>query len=123
MPSEGAILPRLFPLPPGVVPAGGSTRLAAETARTAELGKLYPYQLQHCGVGSPIDFDGSLWDVLGAQNGRDAEATEEQVGELINAGSGSMTLVDPDHALFRTSSGLILGLRRHDGPKMFQPCA
>ena len=98
----------------------GST---AETARTAELGKAYPYELQHCGVGSPIDFDGSLWDVLGGQNGRDQPVTDEQVGELINAGSGSMTLIDTDHALFRTRSGLILGLTRHAGAKGFQGCA
>ncbi len=123
MPSESTALPKLFPLPPGVVPAGGDIRLTSETARTAELGKPYQYQLQHCGVGSPIDFDGSLWDVLGAQDGRDAAVSEDQLGELINAGSGTMTLVDPDHAVFRTQSGLLLGLRRHQGPKAFQGCA
>jgi hypothetical protein len=118
--------PTLFPLPPGVVePAGGDIMLSARTSRTAEPGKPYAYQLGHCGIGSPIDFDGSLWDQVGGQNGHDGPVLPDgdQAGELVNSSSGSMMLVGVDDAIYRTRSGLVVGLRRHDGPKGFPGCA
>jgi hypothetical protein len=121
--ASAAVLPRLFPLPADLLPVGGTIPIAPKTARSAVIGTPYPYTLEHCGVGSPVDFDGSLWDVLGAQDGRDGPVTEQQIGEIINPGTGTMTLVDAEHALFRTSSRLIVGLRRHAGEKRFPPCA
>jgi hypothetical protein len=94
----------------------------AQTAHAAEPFKPYPYQLQHCGVHSPIDFDGSLWDPVGAQSGSDTAPSEAQLGELVNATSGTMTLIGPNGSLFRTKSGLILGLARHAGQRGFNGC-
>lgn len=120
---SSAALPNLFPLPAGVIPPGGTAKLTAKTAHTAEPGKPYPFTLGHCGVGSPIDFDGSLWDVLGAQDGNDHQVPEEQLGDLVNASSGTMTLVGAENALFRTTSSVVVGLKRHGGAKNYPACA
>jgi hypothetical protein len=117
-----AALPTLFPLPSDFV-ASGTIAIAPKTAHTAEVGTAYPYELQHCGLFSPIDFDGTVWDIVGAQNGKGGQATEDQLNSLVNALSGTMTLLGPDTAVFKAKSGVIVGLKRHTGPKRYMGCA
>jgi hypothetical protein len=71
--------------------------------------------LGHCGLYSPIDYDGSFWDATGPVDGDAAEA--------INAATGTISLLGPVDAEFRTPSGFAVRLRRHAGPKVFQGCA
>ena len=119
-----AAYPKLFPLPSDLTAVGDLHGLASPaSAHTAELSKRYPLQLAHCGILSGIDFDGSFWDAVGGQSGKDAPLTRDQVGELINSTAGTIELLGPNAALFGTKSGLILGLARHDGQKDFTSCS
>jgi hypothetical protein len=78
--------------------------------------------LGHCGLGSPLDFDGSLWDPVGGHDGRGAPLNEQQVGELINATDVAVTLVDPRTAWLVTRSGAVILLARHAGPRNYFLC-
>ena len=71
-------------------------------------------ELGHCGVYSGIDFGGSWWDPVGPI---DADS-----GESINAGSGVITVVDPNHATYVGAGGLSLQLVRRDGAKLLPMC-
>ena len=108
-----------------VEPRPGEPRaeLAPRSRRGAEVGATYRFRLEHCGLASPIDFDGSLWDVLGVATAEGAQVTDEsQTGELINATSGTITLVAPESARFLTPSGVVVTLFRHAGPKRYHLC-
>ena len=102
--------------------APGSATVGPLTAHIAELGKAYPFQLQQCGTLSAVDFDGSVWDVVGAQDGNGGNVTDAQLGELAEQATGMMALIRPDVAVFKTGSGLILALSRHEGKKPYPPC-
>ena len=94
------------------------TQLAARgfSARSARGAPLQAsLSLGHCGLYSPIDYDGSLWDLTGPVDGDAAEA--------INSAAGTIRLLGPIDAEFRTPSGFAVRLRRHAGPKVFQGCA
>jgi hypothetical protein len=70
--------------------------------------------LDHCGLYSPIDFDGSFWDPIGPVDGDAPEA--------IGGASGPIRLVGPQEAEFRAPSGFTVRLRRHPGAKAFEGC-
>ena len=71
-------------------------------------------ELGHCGIYSGIDFGGSWWDPVGP--------IDSESGESVNAGSGIVTVVDPNHATYLGSGGLSLQLLRRDGPKLLPMC-
>lgn len=71
-------------------------------------------ELGHCGIYSGIDHGGSWWDPVGSI---DADS-----GESINAGSGVITVTDPDHATYLGQGGLSLQLIRRDGAKLLPFC-
>jgi hypothetical protein len=116
-----------LPFPEGVViepgPDAPSATVSAASQGGAEIGVDYRYELGHCGFGSPFDFDGSLWDPTGALDrlGGLVDA-EQEVGELINATSGVIRLLDDDHAQFLMPSGTVVALARHEGPKEYSLC-
>ena len=121
------VTPSSPPLPAALrdLEPGGGEPAAAVTARsphTAQLGGTYAFALEHCGLMSPIDFDRSLWDVVGAEDGSGGELTDDQVGELVNQTSGRITLIAPDVARFQTPRGAVVTLVRHDGPKRYRLC-
>jgi hypothetical protein len=70
--------------------------------------------LGHCGLGSPIDVDGSFWDPVGAVDSNAAEA--------INSSEGTFSLVGPNEAQYRSHSGFTVSLRRHEGAKNLFGC-
>ena len=85
-------------------------------------GVAYPYSLGHCGLGSPFDLDGSLWDPVTGHDGSGGPLTEAHEGELINATAGTVTLVTSDVAEFRTPSGAIVTLVRLPGERAYPLC-
>jgi hypothetical protein len=72
------------------------------------------FALGHCGIGSPIDFDGSFWDPSGWID-IDGEAASD-------GAEGRLVLTSPDSANFSTDSGSELDLVRHPGSKYFPGC-
>jgi hypothetical protein len=88
--------------------------LTARSASGAGPGP-HPFTLGHCGVFSPIDFDGSFWDAVGRVDlGADA---------AINSADGTLRLTSPTTAQFATPRGFRLDLVRHSGAKAFRGCA
>jgi hypothetical protein len=80
------------------------------------------YEMGHCGLSSPIDIDGSLWDPIGYLTATGQPLTTEQEGELINATPTVARLVDPGTLQLTTDSGLLIVLARHDGPRRYYLC-
>jgi len=120
------------PIPPRVVwtdrvPTPNPSAVAAQpvVARTsstvtlqpisptgATVGVSYAYDMPHCGIGSPIDVDGSFWDA------RTIPADPVAFDGL----SGTFELTSPNDATFTSSAGAVLELTRHVGPKEFLFC-
>ncbi|HET9345584.1 MAG TPA: hypothetical protein VFO05_07775 [Candidatus Limnocylindrales bacterium] len=73
------------------------------------------FDLGHCGLHSPVDFDGSLWDPIGEIDGDAPDA--------INAAAGQIVLLGPQRARFRSDGGFTVDLARRDGPKAYPLCA
>ena len=82
------------------------------SARTGEGARAFT--LGHCGLGSPIDVDGSLWDAIGAIDSRHLAA--------INAAPGQFSLTGESTARFQSDSGFAVNLLRRDGPKSYRLC-
>jgi hypothetical protein len=116
-----------LPLPPlvsGIPGPGVPTVMIEPVSPVGEstLGVEAGIDLGHCGLVSPLDFDGSLWDPVGAHDGRGAPLSEDNVGELINATRVAIVLADADSALLVTPRGAVLLLRRHSGPRAYGLC-
>ncbi len=121
-PSAFHPLPRDLVLVPG--PNDPSASLTADSGADAEPGRVEPFTLQHCGLGSPFDFDGSLWDPIAGHDGDGAPIdSEEEIGELINQTEGEVLLLGSGQVQFRTPAGSIILLTRHVGAKTYFLCA
>jgi hypothetical protein len=84
------------------------------TSSPAPHGVRVPFVTGHCGVGSPIDFDGSFWDAVG--EGRIPE-------DWLGAYEGTIEITNPSTAVFRSIDGRVtIPLTRHVGMKSFQGC-
>lgn len=92
--------------PPGSVPIGAPQN----------------FQLGHCGLSSPIDFDGSLWDPTLGDSGAGVALTQDQHGELINSTTVVLALIDATRAVLVTPSGARILLVRHAGPRPYHLC-
>lgn len=119
--------PALVPLPPNVAgipgPGDQSVVLEPETERGAiQPGVPRQFQLGHCGLGSPIDFDGSLWNPVAGHDGRGGALTEEQVGELINPTEVTLILLAPDLAELHTPLRAVITIARLEGGRAYSLC-
>ena len=117
----------LLPLPGnlGVIPGEDefSTEIAPHSrGGELEVGVARNFALDHCGLASPIDIDGSLWDAIGGHNGAGGPLTEDQVGDLINGTSTVVTLIDPNTLELVSVHGAVVTLTRHDGPRGYFGC-
>jgi hypothetical protein len=132
-PSAPAASPTLdtsifLPLPEvlaGLPLGGGPTaELEPETQRTLTPDPAVPhaYELGHCGLLGPLDFDGSLWVPQGGHNGVGGALTQDQVGELINATPVRLFLLDEEHALLVTPLNGFVLLARHEGAREYALC-
>jgi hypothetical protein len=119
--------PTLRPLPNGLggIP-GPDDASASITPHTPhgelQVGVAHEYQLPHCGLGSPIDIDGSLWNPVGGHDGRGGSLTEEQVADLINSTRTVVTLLDADTLEMHTDHGAVVVLERHEGARSYFLC-
>lgn len=86
------------------------------------MGEPQSFEIGHCGLGSPIDFDGSLWDPTFGDDGSGGPLTNDQQGELINATQVELTIIDPVTALLVTPAGARVLLVRHDGARPYALC-
>lgn len=115
-----------FPLPDLVVktpPDIPTSSLEPTSEAGLVVGTSVPFTLGHCGLLSPVDVDGSLWQPVA---GLDADAgpieSDDEVGELINATAGGLILTDPDTAEFRTPIGSLIILARAPGALDYPLC-
>ena len=108
-------------LPPG---GGPSANIAPQTQRGLPIDPTrgHDFELPHCGLLSPIDFDGSLWDPLGGHDGRGGPLTDEQLSELVNGTRVRLFLLAPDTSLLVTPANGFVLLARHVGPREYGLC-
>jgi hypothetical protein len=114
--------PALLPLPANLSGIPTEEEFTAEvspqTPEELTVGEERDYTLGHCGLISPVDIDGSLWDPVGTA----AALTEQQEGELINATPVVIVTSDENTMQMRTPAGALITLTRHDGPRRYFLC-
>jgi hypothetical protein len=114
LPDQIAVIPPDIPtvsVPPGSV------------AGTLVVGSPVDHELGHCGLWSPVDLDGSLWQPIGGQDANGAAiASDESIGELINATPGQFVLLTPDSAEFRSITGTVVAFTRAPGELDYPLC-
>jgi hypothetical protein len=118
--SPGPVGQQRLPAPVGTIEPdfmNGTVRVFANSARIRP-GVPYDFRLYtHCGLEkSTPDFDGSLWDFGGADTVNPARGFGNPVDD------GTMTLVSEDVSQYRSSLGVILNFRRHNGAKVIPAC-
>jgi hypothetical protein len=115
-----------FPALPAtrVVPADVPTvSIEPESAPGLVVGTPIEHELGHCGLWSPVDLDGSLWQPLGGtEAGGEPITSDAAVGELINATPGTFVLVTPDTATFSSASGVSVAFERAPGALDYPLC-
>jgi hypothetical protein len=99
--------------------AGGT--ILAPASAPIEPATAYRFSLGHCGLHSPIDVDGSFWDPIDGLTAGGAPLELGSDPEMINATAGFFVVIG-DEARFRTETGSVVRLERHDGPKEFPGC-
>lgn len=116
----------LRPLPEdlsGVPQPGFSTTLQPHSEPgTVPPGAEVGIHLGHCGLSSPIDLDGSLWDPIAGDDGQGGPLTGGQRGELINATLVTLMMLEPDRAQLQTPLGALITLVRHHGARAYNIC-
>ena len=117
----------LRPLPAnvaGIPGPGDATATVAPHTPPGELaiGVARDFTIGHCGLISPIDIDGSLWDPIAGHDGNGGPLSDVQLGELINGTPTIVTLTAPNTAELRTPNGAVITLQRHDGPRAYFLC-
>jgi hypothetical protein len=113
----------LLPLPANLSGIPTDEEFTAEVSPQTPNGELTmgeerDHTLGHCGLTSPTDIDGSLWDPIGSGD----VLSEQQEGELINATPVVIVLVDENTMEMHTPAGAVITLTRHDGPRRYFLC-
>jgi hypothetical protein len=126
-PSAGASMAAYLPLPEQFVttPADLTTVSVAPESEAGSLVVRTPieYSLEHCGLWSPVDLDGSLWQPVGGHDAAGGPiASDEAIGELINATPGEFVLLTPDTAEFRSVTGVLVAFTRAPGELDYPLC-
>lgn len=108
----------------GIPAPGDATAMIESHSRLGELevGVARDFTLGHCGLMSPIDFDGALWDPVAGHGGNGGPLTDDQLGELINATPTVVELVDANTAELLTPFGAVITLARHEGARAYFLC-
>ena len=99
---------------------GGGTIFQPASVRISQ-SSAYAFGLGHCGLLSPVDVDGSFWDVIDGTDASGAPLDLETDPEMINATAGSIVIMG-DELRFRTDGGATVRFVRHAGEKEFPGC-
>ena len=102
-------------------PAPNGQTVFEPLSDTIEKGAPYRFSLGHCGLSSPIDVDGSFWDPLEGTTANGGALDLDGDPEMINPTNGLIVVIG-DEMRFRTASGAVVRLARHDGVKEFPGC-
>jgi hypothetical protein len=78
-------------------------------------GVAYRFETTHCGLSYLTDFDGSFWRPVPPADGQSPDF-------FINQDVGAIALVDFDTAIYQSSTGVEVSLRRLDGDVVTHPC-
>jgi hypothetical protein len=118
----------LWPLPESVAvvpPDIPTVSVEPESIDELEIGEPIEHSLGHCGLWSPVDLDGSLWQPVGGtkpDGSAIVEGDDAAIGELINATPGVFVIVAEDRAHFTTATGSILEFLRAPGALSYPLC-
>ena len=74
----------------------------------------YSFDAGHCGLDYLTDFDASFWRPINPNEPKDPPEF------FYNEDQGTMRLVSEDRAVYTSSSGGEVTLRRHDGPVLLK---
>ena len=113
-----------LPLPPGLGLPDTGVEVAPASPRGLVVGQPIAFDLGHCGLASPVDLDGSLWEPVGAVDARGGPIdTDEEVGTLINGSPGEVVLVAHERLDWRArTSGEVVVFRRLPGARVYPLC-
>jgi len=100
-------------------PEGGI--VIAPSSVQIDEGEPYRFSLGHCGLGSPVDVDGSFWEAVEGFDATGEPIDLESDVDTINATPGIIVVIG-DEARFRTESGKVIRLERIFGEPEFMPC-
>lgn len=97
-------------------PYGGRTMMLTPRSASSglQVGDTVDFRLMHCGLMSPIDLDGSLWDPRTGHDGRGGTLTDDQTSELLNGTAVTVSVRAPDMAELRTPLGAVVQMYRVD---------
>jgi hypothetical protein len=87
---------------------------ARVTPSSGPAGDVIPFATGHCGLFSPIDVDGALWDPHGPVDAAAFEANNAAEGRFERTGQGTATFV--------ADTGFRVGLLRHAGAGVYPLC-
>jgi hypothetical protein len=124
-PSTSSAPPIALPAEFTTIPAGGHTFKYEAKSKSGSLTQGTPknMRLSQCGILSPVDVDGSLWDPMYGNDGHGGPLTDSQLGDLRTTGRVTVTLVDPNTLQMVTRNGAFITLTRHDGSRRYTVCA
>ena len=113
-----------LPLPPDLLLPQGDFSVSAESEPGMPIGTPIAYDLGHCGLYSPVDLDGSLWDpVAGVDREGGPIDTDAEVGALINGTKGEAILVARERLDWRAGrEGVVVVFGRIDGTRDYPGC-
>lgn len=113
-----------LPLPDDLRLGQGDIAVAPVSPTGLATGLAMPFDLGHCGLFSPVDLDGSLWEPVGGVDRQGGPIdTAAEVGDLINGTPGAVMLVSPERLDWRaTSSGVVVVFRRLPGGRDYPGC-
>ena len=119
----------LYELPYGLseIPTGGGGKTYAigpeSRSGSLDIGVPVEFRLDHCGLGSPVDIDGSLWDPKFGHDGHGEPINEgDEAVPIHNERRVTFTLLESDVAEMTFQEGLVVTLWRHDGSRRYHPC-
>lgn len=113
-----------LPLPADLRLGRGDIMVTPSSEPGLATGATMPYDLGHCGLYSPVDLDGSLWEPVGGVDRQGGPIdTDAEIGDLINGTTGEVMLVTAERLDWRaTSSGVVVVFRRLPGARDYPIC-
>lgn len=113
-----------LPLPPDLPPPHGDILVSAESEPGMPIGTPMAFDLGHCGLYSPVDLDGSLWEPVGGVDSQGGPIdTDDEVGALINGTRGEAMLVARERLDWRAGrEGVVVVFRRIEGSRGYPGC-